>query len=352
MMATGKQMLWWGRFDPAYSRNGVVRQHLAAQGWTLRDFHPKLCALGDIEAALRRLPKPDAVWVPCFRQRDMAAARRWCDRRGVPLVFDPLISAYDKQVWERFKLQDGSRAARRLLAWERSLFAQADLVIADTGCHASFFADALGVPKGKIRVVYVGADETLFRPAPDRAPGSPIDVLFYGSFIPLHGAQTIIEAARIYQGPPVRWSLLGDGPTKPACQKAAEGLANVFFEDRIPYATLPARIHRADIMLGVFGTTRKAGRVIPNKVFQALAAGRPVITRASDAYPQAARESGALSFVAPGDAQALAATVKAWAAHGESLSDRGRAACKVYQSTFAVDVVSRQLREALASLSL
>ncbi|MDD4016515.1 MAG: hypothetical protein PHV28_01100, partial [Kiritimatiellae bacterium] len=42
-----KQMLWWGRFDPAYSRNGVVRGHLAALGWSIRDFHPKLCALGD-----------------------------------------------------------------------------------------------------------------------------------------------------------------------------------------------------------------------------------------------------------------------------------------------------------------
>jgi len=351
-MPSGKQMLWWGRFDPAYSRNGVVRQHLAALGWTLRDFHPAVCAWGDLEAALRRIPAPDCVWVPCFRQRDLAAARRWCGRRGVPLVFDPLISAYDKQVWERFKLREASPAARKLLVWERGLFALADLVIADTPCHAAFFRETLGVPEEKLRVVYVGADETFFRPAPARAPSSPMDVLFYGSFIPLHGAQTIIEAARLDPGLPVRWSLLGDGPARPACQKAAEGLTNVFFEDRIPYAQLPARIHRADILLGVFGTTRKAGRVIPNKVFQALASGRPVITRTSEAYPAVVRESEALSFVAPGDPQALADAVAAWAAQREHLHVRGQAAYKVYQSAFSADVVARQLRNVFASLSL
>jgi glycosyltransferase involved in cell wall biosynthesis len=349
-MPSGKQMLWWGRFDPAYSRNGVVRQHLAALGWTLRDFHPAVCAWGDLEAALRRIPAPDCVWVPCFRQRDLAAARRWCGRRGVPLVFDPLISAYDKQVWERFKLREASPAARKLLVWERGLFALADLVIADTPCHAAFFRETLGVPEEKLRVVYVGADETFFRPAPARAPSSPMDVLFYGSFIPLHGAQTIIEAARIYQGPPVRWSLLGDGPARPACRKAAAGLANVFFEDRIPYAALPDRIRRADILLGVFGTTRKAGRVIPNKVFQALAAGRPVITRVSDAYPAEARASEALEFVPPGEPQALAGAVAAWAARRERLPARGRAARVQYEALFSADAIRRQLDDALVSL--
>ena len=351
-MFSDKQMLWWGRFDPAYSRNGVLRGHLAALGWSLRDFRPKFCAAGDVEAALRRVPKPDAVWVPCFRQRDLTAARRWCDRQGVPLVFDPLISAYDKQVWERFKFKEGGFAAHWLLARERALFAKADIVLADTPCHAAYFEQTLGVAKEKLRVVYVGADETVFAPAPERQPGSPVDVLFFGSFIPLHGAQTIVEAARCYQGPPARWSLLGIGPAKAACLRAAAGAPGVVFEDPVPYAQLPARIRRADILLGVFGTTQKAGRVIPNKVFQALASGRPVITRLSDAYPEAARTSEAFTFVPPGDARALAAAVAEWAAARGALAGRGRAARRVYEDCFSSAVVRRQLAEALARIGL
>jgi glycosyltransferase involved in cell wall biosynthesis len=204
----------------------------------------------------------------------------------------------------------------------------------------------------KVYVVYVGADETLFHPMEKHVPGCPLEVLFYGSFIPLHGAQTIVEAARIYQGPPVKWCLLGDGPERPKCEAAAVGLPGVVFEDSIPYENLCARIHRADILLGVFGTTQKAGRVIPNKVFQSLAAGRPVITRESEAYPTEARGSVGLTLVPPGDARVLSAVVEKWAAHPGFLIERGRAARTVYDVCFSSVVVRKQLECVMEGLSL
>jgi Glycosyltransferase len=255
-------------------------------------------------------------------------------------------------VWERFKLREEDAKAKRLLAWERRLFTGADLVLADTVYHADYFVKTLGVSPERVHVVYVGAEETLFAPAADdnaraRSTDAPFDVLFYGSFIPLHGAQTIIEAARCYQGPPVRWSLLGDGPTRAECERAATGHRNVTFEARMSYEQLPSRIHRADILLGVFGTTQKAGRVIPNKVFQALAAGRPVITRQSEAYPAEAHDPEAFAFVPPGDPQALAAAVAAWVSDPVRLAARNRAARGVYDACFSSAVVRQQLTTAL-----
>lgn len=347
-------VLWWGRFDPGYSRNRVLRKLFADLGWQLRDFHPKFAGLADWEARLHRVPRPDLVWVPCFRQRDLAAASRWAQRQGVPLVFDPLISAYDKQVDERGKLKAGSARARHLLAWEQGLLQRADRVIADTPTHADYFSRVLGVPREKLAVVYVGAEEALFKPArpPSDEGDRPLEVLFYGSFIPLQGPQVVVEAARLYQGPPVKWVLLGQGPLRKECEDRARGLENVRFEDWTPYESLPARIHQADILLGVFGTTPKAGRVIPNKVFQSLACGRPVITRSASAYPEglATAEQSGLVWVPPGDAQSLADRVATLAANPARLRQLGEAAATSSRQYFSDAVLRDQLDAALKGL--
>jgi glycosyltransferase involved in cell wall biosynthesis len=343
-------LLWWGKFDAAYSRNGVLRDLLRAMGWQITDFHPLLSQTADIEASLRRVPRPAAVWVPCFRQRDIAAAARWARRKGVPLVFDPLISAYDKQVFERRKFAEDSAAARTLLMRERREFSPADLVIADTTSHAAFFRDTLGVPAGKLAVVYVGAEEALFKPAAKTVAAQDVEVLFYGSYIPLHGAETIVEAARRYDGPAARWVMLGSGPALGHCKELAEGVGRLTFEPPIPYARLCGRIQQADILLGVFGTTPKAGRVMPNKVFQSLAAGRPVLTRESDAYPAEARASEGLGFVPPGDPSALAAAVARWAGNRDALARRGTAARELYEKCFSASVIRKQLDAALSRL--
>jgi glycosyltransferase involved in cell wall biosynthesis len=341
-------MIWWGRSDPNYSRNRIVRKLLADLGWRIIDFQPLISQLGDVEAVLRHLPKTDLVWVPCFRQRDMKAALRWAASRQVPLVFDPLISAYDKQVDERRKLQAGSRKARRLLAWERSLFQNADRVIADTPAHAKYFAEVLGVDKKKLSVVYVGAEEALFTPAP-LTLNSPLEVLFYGSFIPLQGPEVVVEAARIYQGPPVKWTLVGEGPLKAACEVKARGLNNLSFEDWLSYEQLPARIHRAHILLGVFGTTPKADRVIPNKVFQSLACGRVVVTRAAESYPVelSKQDAAGLVWCKAGDAQSLVSAIAGLAAQVDKVATLGQNAAVTSQQYFSTEVVRRQLSAVL-----
>ena len=51
----------------------------------------------------------------------------------------------------------------------------------------------------------------------------------------------------------------------------------------VDYQTLHELIHKADVCLGIFGDSDKAGRVIPNKVFQIIQSEKPLITRKSEA---------------------------------------------------------------------
>ncbi len=347
-----KTILWWGRFDKDYSRNRIIRQQMRQLGCRIMDFHPRISMLGDIEARLRGMARPDFVWVPCFRQRDINAASRWSRSRGVPLVFDPLISAWDKQVFERHKFTAESKAAARLLQQEKKQFHKADILIADTREHAGFFCDTFHIDSERIHVVPVGAEESLFtsEPIPASRTG-PIEVLFYGSFISLQGPQVIIDAARLCTDSSIQWRLLGKGPLLESCKAAAQDLDNCSFEDWIDYLALPQRIHSADILLGIFGATDKPGRVIPNKVYQALACARPVITRCSTAYPDPitdGEQSGV--FQVPTDnPQALADAVIRLADSREQIIEAGLNARNTYDIYFSNALIKEKLQSVLTA---
>lgn len=357
------KILWWGRFGnygPDYPRNRVLIEALERLGHQVEGFQPKISPLADWEARLRRLPVPDLVWVPCFRQRDLAAAARFARYHQRPLVFDPLISAYDKQVFEREKFPPDSRAARRLLAWERRLFALPDAVVADTAGHATFFHETLDVPLEKLCVIPVGAEEKLFKttPLPLHSADEPPELIFFGTFIGLQGVQYLIEAIGLYDGPPLRWRLLGDGPLRAECEARVASLRqhkpalDVAFEHWRPLAELPSRLQQADAFLGIFGNSAKAQRVIPNKVYQGLALGRPVITAATAAFDADLRadENQGLFWCRPADPADLARAVERLLAQRAQWPQLGAAARHSYEQRYSSAHIQRCVAELLAKL--
>lgn len=313
-----KKLLWWGRYGnygPDYPRNRTVLNCLAELGWQYTAFQPHISALAYPEALLHQFSNIEAVWVPCFRQRDIAAAAHWAKKNHCPLIIDPLISAYDKRVNERNKFPAQSLRAKRLLKWESKLFNLADWVIADTSCHKEYFINQLGCQPNKVEVIPVSAEESLFFPEKKQAEQKP-DVLFFGTFIGLQGATHIAEAIQHYQGPAITLTFLGDGPDLNACKQSVtrqnNPLVEVNFESWIAFKDLPARIRKAQLCLGVFGTGEKTRRVIPNKVYQALACGIPVLTMPSAAFPNELLNDETLSsangiyWAKAGDAQDIA----------------------------------------------
>jgi hypothetical protein len=75
----------------------------------------------------------------------------------------------------------------------------------------------------------------------------------------------------------------------------------------VPESELRGYVARADVVLGVFGTSVKARGVVANKVWQGLACGRSVITQRSSALaPLAAVVGGSLVQTEPGCASSLA----------------------------------------------
>jgi glycosyltransferase involved in cell wall biosynthesis len=344
-------ILWWGRSDINYSRNRVIRSCLKRLGCRFSDFSPLFSPLGLFEAYVRRPPSPALIWVPCFRQRDMASASIWAKKCNVPLIFDPLISAYDKQVFERKKFPEGGKKAERLLQWERKLFQKASLVIGDTKEHCSFFHSTFDVNHSQLVDIPVGAEEKLFTAAATSSlQNDHVTVLFYGSFLGLQGPLTIIEAAQKYSGPAVQWKFIGDGPLHDECKKRAQGMRNIEFIPWVPYEDLPQHIQSADILLGIFGTSQKAHRVIPNKVYQTLACGKPLVTMQSPAYPDGftTDKNLGIRWVKSGNAEELAAAISELAQNRELLEQLGQQAQKTFTNYFSEAYIERRLLEALS----
>jgi glycosyltransferase involved in cell wall biosynthesis len=122
----------------------------------------------------------------------------------------------------------------------------------------------------------------------------------------------ILEAARLL--PDVAFELIGSGQTYKAMAAHAEAmqLGNVrFVKGYFPQDELTAMQARSTIMLGVFGAAAKTEYVVPNKIYEALALGRPVITAHSAAVRELFTSGQHLITVPPADRVALAAAITA-----------------------------------------
>ena len=350
-----KRVLWWGRFDPGYSRNRVYISLFKKLGWEVDFFFVKFSPrFGDVEAFVRGLssrPKPSLVWVPVARQRDIAAACRWAHGRGIPVVFDPMISAWDKKVLEQKKWKADEPRAKRLLKRERKLMAMPDLVCWDTSCHVDFCAEYLNVPREKLRVLLTGTDEEVFKPQPPQSPhDGDFRVLYHGAYLPLHGTEHIVEAARMTQGMGIHWSFLGWGAYKAETEAKAAGIANITFLDKVPYTEVPRVICDHDVVLGVFGTTAKAARVIGNKVYECMACCRPTVNEFCSGYPPEAKDCKAIKFVTPGDAAAIVKAVEEYRSDWANRESYFAAARDFFERHLSMDVIVKQLENIVAEV--
>ena len=319
-----------GAFDPTYPRNAVLRKGLAELGDEIGVFpaDPSLKVWVRYPLLLARLAsaalRPGAgfspagtecFFVPEFCQKDVPLARFLSVLSAKPTVFDPLAPRYETKILDRKRGRPSSLQAWWNFRIDDASFRCADLVLADTSAHKDYFVHSYGVPPDKIGVLPIGYDEGIFDPArferePSRTEGR-FTVLFIGSFLPLHGADAIVEASRIVLGrdPSIAFRFVGSGQTLAAAKSlAAEiGASNCAFSPWARYEEMPGLMASADVCLGIFGRSGKARRVVPHKIFQAMGMRKSVIT----ADTPAVRE-----FFVPGENVVLCGEP-----YGESLAD-------------------------------
>lgn len=273
------KILVTGRYEPEYNRNHVLLRGLESRGVEIIEY-PYKKRNSESKAKIKSLALDcDLIFLPSFTHLDVPFVRRISDK---PLVFDPLISRYLSKVFDYKAVWRYSPRALKNYLKDSRAFKRSDLILADTESHKEYYCKQFGISPQKIAVVHVGVHTgDFYRQTARKKTNDKIIVGFYGSFIPLHGIEKIIEAAKILENhEKLEFRLYGNGPGFEKAKKNIEvlGLKNIILEGWIDYGSLNDAINDMNICLGIFGDSLKAELVIPNKIYHYAACGIPTIT--------------------------------------------------------------------------
>lgn len=293
-------MCHFGISNPQYSRNRVILKGLRQNGVEVVEcnahsgyFHrPSLSQLTYVKRYIqlveRHVKTHYDVLVTSYSGQLVMPLAKFISSK--PIVLDAFLGMHEMFI----DLEPDASVSYRAKAWyylDMYSFRSADLILTDTEEHINYFHEQFGINRNRFRRVFVGSDDAVFFPrSVDRVDDNFL-VMFWGTFIPLQGVQFIIRAAKLLQNQKdVTFKLIGSGRTFDLVKNLSQRLQlkNVsFFTKWIPYQQLPNHIAKADLCLGIFGDTPKAKRVIPNKVLESLAMGKPLITGDSPAVREA-----------------------------------------------------------------
>jgi glycosyltransferase involved in cell wall biosynthesis len=267
---------------------------------------------------------------------------------GKPLIYDHMMSPYDSLLNERKWIKEGSFIEKFVYLYEKSVIDNSDIILTDTDIHKKYFDELFKVNSQKILEIPVGADEELFHIHNTHNLDKPVtfEILFYGTFLPLHGIDVILGAASRLRDYQIHFTLIGNNKSKRYHQMIKQAsLGNVTYTEWIAFEHLPQLIAQADLGLGgPFGNTGQAHRVITGKTFQFLAMAKPVVV--GELAGNYGFEDKVNCLVVPqGNEKALAETIY-WAfRHKTDIEQIGRQGYELYQSRYSIKEISEKLKK-------
>jgi glycosyltransferase involved in cell wall biosynthesis len=263
-----------------------------------------------------RLPVPDAIVVSSPSLFPIVPAQRWAGRWDSRLVFEV------RDLWPLTLQELGGLSARHplvaLMRWfEERAYRAADAVVSvlpAAGPHL----EAHGMAPSKLRVIPNGigddalAEPTTGLPASIAAAvaGSSFTIGFVGTLGMANALEALIGAARLLDDEDVRFVIVGHGPDADRIRALAAGLQKVVFTGPVAKTDVPVTLRAFDACyVGYHRSPLYRFGIAPNKVYDYLAAGRPVIL-AAEAANDVVHDARAGLTVPPDDPAALADAIR------------------------------------------
>lgn len=239
---------------------------------------------------------------------------------------------------------------------EKFLYRHADqLVVNSPG-----FIEHVSSRGGKdIALIPNGVDAQMFYPLDDGAAFRArlglegyFIVLYSGAHGVSNDLEILLRAARNpLNGENIAYVLVGDGKEKPALQQLSEEwqLSNVIFVPPVPKGEMGAVLAAADACVAILKPIELYKTTYPNKVFDYLAAGRPVLCAIDGVIREVVEAATAGVFVPPGDADALARAVHQLASDPESARRMGMNGRNYVEQHFNRRLIAKRMEELLVN---
>ncbi len=287
-------------------------------------------------AAGLRIGRVDLVWGTSPPLLQVASAWALARVKRVPWIFEV------RDLWPAFAVAAGVLRNRLLIAlseWlERFLYRRADHLIVNSPGFTAYLRER-GVPAEKVTLIPNGVNPEMFDPAGkggafrgEHGLSGKFIALYAGAHGLSNDLRVVLEAAaELRDQPGVVFVFVGDGKEKPQLMHQAErlGLTNAVFLPPVAKEDMAEVLAGADCGIAILKPLPLYATTYPNKVFDYMAAGRPVVLAIDGVIRQVIDEERAGIAVAPGDAAALAQAVRRLAAdrvEARRMGERGRRA--------------------------
>ena len=228
-----------------------------------------------------------------------------------PILFDVYISTFGTMIHDRGKGSEKSLPARLYWLSDHISMKLAQRIIIESRHHIRVYAQMFRVPESKFRQIFLATDPAVMRPKPAVESNGTFRVHFHGEYAPFHGVQYILRAADLLRDQNVEFQIIGKGITYERDMQLAKelNLKNCRFIDWVPYEQLADYMSRADCCLGFFGDNPRTLRVFTNKVVEALAVARPLISTKNEPVQELLKDGDSALLVERANPQAIAEAV-------------------------------------------
>jgi len=339
--------------EAGYSRTRIVRKGLERQGIKVIGIFPPDRSFKHYPRLLWRTllnaPHCDLVLVGFYGQVLLPFIRLLTWK---PILFDMYITTYDTMVYDRAKAQPGSWMARLYGLSDWLSYWLANHSVLESQSHIHFFCRVFKVNGQKLSRIFLAVDDEVLFPRPEEKKHSNFLIHFHGEYAPFHGIPYILKAAKLLEKESIQFQIIGRGITYEADQQLARalGLVNVAFYNSVPYEQLAELMAEADVCLGIFGDNDRVLRVTTNKVVEAMAMAKPLITARNEPVQELLTHEQSAYLIERANPQALADAIFKLAGDAPLRQRLAQAGYAAFIKNCTVEALGREFKKIMEGM--